>query len=100
MDHYVELLENVFSNPWLVLFAGLWVLGWLLKEHSPIKNAIIAWILGFVGAILGLIIIEVSIAGGIVGLLASYVIIGAYEQYKGAKEIIHDKNGYIMERKE
>jgi len=90
LNDYVEILETIFSNVWLLLFAGLYVLGWLLKEHSNIKNALISWILAGAGIVLGLLVIEWSLAGGIIGLFASHIIIATYEQYKGGREFLSE----------
>jgi hypothetical protein len=83
----IEVLKQFLNNPWLLSFGGLWVLGYMLKEHSPVNNRLIPWVIEIVGGILGVVLIEKSLGGAIIGFLMGYVIIGSYEHYKSGKEL-------------
>ena len=80
----IEVLEQFLSNPWLLAFAGVWIVGYMLKEKSPINNQLIPWIVLAVAIVLGVVIIEQSLAGAIVGGLIGYIQIGFYEHIKNS----------------
>ena len=83
----IEVLEQFLSNPWLLLFGGVWILGYMLKEHSPLNNKLIPWVVLFSAGILGVTLIEKSLAGAIVGLVVGYIQIGFYEHIKNTIEM-------------
>ncbi|WP_350342941.1 phage holin family protein [Proteinivorax tanatarense] len=87
----IELLVDIMKDPMLLTFAGVWVLGYMLKEHTDLDNNLIPWIVVFSAALLSLVIIEFSIAGFIVGAVIGYIQIGLYEQTKATKEIYQMK---------
>ncbi|AKL95034.1 hypothetical protein CACET_c15850 [Clostridium aceticum] len=88
LDSIIEVLKVFLVNPWLLVFGGLWVVGYMLKEHSNLNNKLIPWILLVLGGALGIFLIEWSLGGLIIGLLMSYMIIGFYEHLKNSIELL------------
>lgn len=84
----IEGLKAIMGNVWLLTFAALWVVGWLLKEHTTLSNKLIPSILVLIGTILGFIIIEKTLAGAIMGCIMAYLIIAFYEHIKNTIEFI------------
>ena len=80
----IEQLEAALSSPWALLFLGTWVLGWFLKEQVNIPNRLIPVALLAWGIFLGLMLIELSIGGGIIGAVMAAVQMGAYDIAKPA----------------
>ncbi|WP_353893903.1 phage holin family protein [Proteinivorax hydrogeniformans] len=89
----IELLKEVMNDPMLLTFAGVWVLGYMLKKYTRIDNNFIPWIVVLSAAGLSLVIIEFSIAGFIVGAVIGYIQLGLYEQTKATMEI-YKKSSY------
>lgn len=82
-----EFVEVVLSSPRMALFLSIFVVGWLLKEHTRLNNQLIPWALSFVGVILGVFLVEMSLSGGIVGLLVAYLMMAFYDKVKGTIEV-------------
>lgn len=87
IQQLIQLLIMIMGNAYMLAFAGLWVLGWLLKEYTPINNKMIPWILFIAGVILGLCLLEWSLAGGIIGALMAWIIMAVYEHVKNTIEL-------------
>lgn len=83
-----ELLKLLLEDPWLLSFAGIWLIGYLLKEHSPLNNNLISWVISIVGSLLGYYLIQNTIKGALVGALIGYMQIGFYEHIKATLKII------------
>lgn len=87
IEQVILFLESMLENPWMLMFAGVWIVGYMLKEKTDLNNNYIPWIVLAVALVLGLFLIEISLAGAIVGLVIGYVQIGFYEQIKAAINI-------------
>ena len=90
IEKLIEFLEGVLANPWMLMFVGVWVVGYMLKEKTTLDNGLIPWIVLVVALTLGLFLIELSLGGAIVGLLIGYIQIGFYDQIKGAIKLWAD----------
>ena len=88
----IEALKEIFANPWMLCFGALWVLGYMLKEFTSLNNKLIPWVLAFVGIGLGTVLIEMSVAGGIMGLIMAYLIMAFYEHIKNTIEFFISKS--------
>ena len=82
------LLEVILEDPWLLSFAGIWLIGYLLKEHSPLNNNVIPWVISVVGSLLGFLLIQSTLKGVIIGALIGYIQIGFYEHIKATLKLI------------
>lgn len=89
----IELLKVVMENPWMLTFLAIFLLGWLLKEYTKLPNKLIPWVLSVTGALLGLFMIEYSVAGVIIGCALAYIEMALYEKIKNTIE-------YYIQRKE
>ena len=93
MFEIIELLQGALENPWMLLFLGVWGVGYFLKEHTPLDSAKIPWIVLPVGVVFGLLLIELSLAGGIVGGVLALAQMGFYDVIKplmsGGPKITH-----------
>ncbi|QUH21405.1 phage holin family protein [Alkaliphilus sp. B6464] len=86
LNSVIEVLKVFLINPWLLSFGGLWVIGYMLKEHTSFNNKLIPWVILVLGLGLGQALIEKSLAGAIIGLLMGYIVIGFYEHIKNSIE--------------
>ncbi|MZQ97218.1 MAG: hypothetical protein GT601_06050 [Acidaminobacter sp.] len=82
-----EFVTMIVSNPQMALFLSVFIVGWLLKEHSSLNNQLIPWALSIVGVVLGLLLIELSLSGGITGLIMAYIMMAFYDKIKGTIEV-------------
>lgn len=82
----IEILKNLLENPWMLLFLGVWIIGYMLKEHTPLKNTYIPWIILGVAGALSFVLLEQSLNGVIIGFIIGYIQIGMYEHYKNLIE--------------
>ena len=87
MNDVEAILQEIAKNPWMLCFSVLWVVGYMLKEHTILNNKLIPWVIVLIGACLGALIIEISIAGAVIGILMAYIIIGFYDHVKNAVEL-------------
>jgi FtsH-binding integral membrane protein len=92
LNNVIIILQEVLKNPWMLMFAALWVLGYMLKEHTNLNNKIIPWFIWVVAGVLGWLLIEASIAGVIIGFVIGWIIIGFYEHIKNTFEMFRKDN--------
>lgn len=85
-DQLIGILKIIMGNPWLLLFAALFLVGFMLKEHTTFNNKLIPWVIFILGIFLGLILIQLSLPGAIIGGVMAWIIIGFYEQIKSTME--------------
>lgn len=93
MFEIIDLLQGALENPWMLLFLAVWGIGYFLKEHTPLDNAKVPWILLPAGIALGLLLVELSLPGGIVGGVLALAQMGFYDVIKplmsGRPKITH-----------
>lgn len=93
MLEIIDLLQGALDNPWMLLFLAVWGLGYFLKEHTPLDNKKVPWILLPAGIALGLLLVELSLPGGIVGGVLALAQMGFYDVIKplisGGPKITH-----------
>ena len=82
MLEIIDLLQGALENPWMLLFLVIWGMGYFLKEHTPLDNAKVPWILLPAGVVFGLLLIELSLPGGIVGGVLALAQMGFYDVVK------------------
>ena len=85
MNEIISLLQEALGNPWMLLFLAVWGLGWFLKEQTNVKPQ---WVLPVLVIVLGLVLIELSVGGAIVGFVMALAQMGFYDVVKpfaGAK---------------
>lgn len=83
--NYTELmaaLKIIFNNPWMLVFASLFILGYYFKEYTKVSNKLIPLILLVAGGILGFFFIAKAFAGVVIGLIMAFVVIAFYETIK------------------
>lgn len=78
----IMILHKTLENPWTLLFVAIWGLGWFLKEKTLLDTQKTPWVLLSFGIILGLMLIESSVGGGIVGGVMALAQMGAYDVVK------------------
>lgn len=78
----IEALKALLMQPYMLAFAALFLIGFLLKEHSQIGNHLIPWVLTILGACLGALLIDMSLAGVIVGCVIAFLIEATYDHLK------------------
>lgn len=83
MDFFYTILEN----PFMASFVFLYGIGWLFKNHTPLNNNFIPWILGIIGLVIGCVLLEFSIKGAIAGFAMGLFTVGAYEFIKNTARV-------------
>ena len=82
MFEIIDLLQGALADPWMLLFLAVWGVGFFLKEKPPIDSAKIPWIVFPLGIILGAVLIELSLAGAIIGGVMALAQMGFYDVVK------------------
>lgn len=82
MEDIISEFEIILENPLIALFAGIWVIGYLLKNFTAINRDYIPWIAVTIGIILGLALISVSVKAGVFGAAMAMFIIGGHSFMK------------------
>lgn len=75
----INLLETAIKSPWMLLFLGTWALGAYLKKNPEFPDKWIPRVLLLWGIVLGLALIQFSLAGGIVGAVMALFQMGLYD---------------------
>lgn len=79
MNEIINLLQEALADPWMLLFLAVWGLGYYVKEFTTVKPQ---WAIPPVGIILGVVLIEVSVGGAIVGGVMALTQMGLYDVLK------------------
>jgi len=82
MFEIIELLQGALENPWMLLFLAVWGIGYFVKEYTPLPGDRVPLILLPMGIALGVLLIELSLAGGIVGGVMALAQMGFYDVVK------------------
>ncbi|NLA05768.1 MAG: hypothetical protein GX881_08680 [Firmicutes bacterium] len=82
MFEIIDLLQGAMANPWMLLFLAIWGIGFFVKEHTPLDSSRVPWIVLPVGIALGVALIEVSLAGAIIGGVMALAQMGFYDVVK------------------
>lgn len=93
MFEIIDLLQGALENPWMLLFLAVWGIGYFLKESTPLDSAKIPWIVLPVGIALGVLLVEISLGGAIIGGVVALAQMGFYDVIKplmsGGPKITH-----------
>ena len=93
MFEIIELLQGALADPWMLLFLAVWGIGYFVKEYTPLPGDRVPWIVLPVGIALGVLLIELSLPGAIIGGVMALAQMGLYDVIKPmvAKkpEIVH-----------
>lgn len=82
MYEIIDLLQGALADPWMLLFLGVWGVGYFLKEHTPLDSAKIPWIVLPFGIVLGVFLVELSAGGAIIGGVMALAQMGLYDVIK------------------
>lgn len=80
----ITLLQEALNNPWSLLFLAVWGIGHYIKEFTHIKPQ---WVLPIVGIVLGLLLVELSLGGGIIGFVLALIQMGLYDVIKPLRAV-------------
>ena len=95
MYEIIDLLQGALADPWMLLFLAVWGVGYFVKEYTPLAADRTPWIVLPVGIILGVLLIELSLPGAIIGGVMALAQMGFYDVVKpllaaaGAPKITH-----------
>lgn len=87
----IEALKQLENQTWLLTFTALFIMGYMLKEHTSLNNKLIPWAILFGGMVLGYVTINKTLGGVIVGAVMAYIIMGFYEHIKNTFEYLITK---------
>lgn len=86
INYLIELLKFIMKNSYLLAFTALFVVGYMLKEHTNFNNKLIPWVLFFLGILMGLSLIQFTLSGAVAGGIMAWVVMGSYEHFKNSAE--------------
>ena len=93
MYEIIDLLQGAMKDPWMLLFLAVWGIGFFVKEYTPLGSSRVPWIVFPVGIILGVLLIELSLPGAIIGGVMALAQMGFYDVVKpllaGGPRITH-----------
>jgi hypothetical protein len=82
MFEIIDLLQGALADPWMMLFLAVWGIGYFVKEYTPLPGDKVPWIVLPVGIILGVLLIELSLPGAIIGGVMALAQMGFYDVVK------------------
>ena len=86
----LEQFAEILANPWVAAYAGLWIVGYLLKNHTRVSNNIIPWALATTGAAMGVALLDLSLSGGIAGAAVGLLAIGVHSMAKHTAQALDE----------
>ena len=86
INQQIELLKLIMNNSYLLAFTALFVIGYMLKEHTTFNNKLIPWALFALGILMGLSLIQFTLTGAVAGGIMAWVVMGSYEHLKNSAE--------------
>ena len=86
----LEQFAEILANPWVAAYAGLWIVGYLLKNHTRVSNNIIPWVLAITGAAMGVALLDMSVAGGVAGAAVGLFAIGVHSLTKHTAQVLDE----------
>ena len=93
MFEIIDLLQGALADPWMLLFLAIWGIGFFVKEYTPLSADKTPWIVLPVGIALGVLLIELSLPGAIIGGVLALAQMGFYDVIKplmsGGPKITH-----------
>lgn len=93
MFEIIDLLQGALADPWMLLFLAVWGVGYFVKEYTPLPGDKVPWIVLPVGIILGVLLIELSLPGAIIGGVMALAQMGLYDVVKPLINSIPPKIG-------
>lgn len=81
-------MEEVLADPSVGIVPALFFIGLLLKHYTRLPNTFIPWVLTALSVVAGLVFVQFSAAGVMVGILYSAITNLAHGLIKPAKEQI------------
>lgn len=82
MFEVIDLLQGALADPWMLLFLAVWGVGYFVKEFTPLPGDRVPWIVLPVGIVLGVLLIELSLPGAIIGGVMALAQMGFYDVVK------------------
>lgn len=83
MDKVFEFITGLFVGSGIVIAAGAFVAGMIIKNAiTAIPNKYIPLIGGVLGVVMGLLLLEMSVTGAVQGLCLGWAATGGYETIK------------------
>lgn len=82
MQSVIQVIKIIVANSYLLAFSVLFIIGYLLKEHTTFNNKLIPWVLFIMGILIGLSIVSFTKEGAAVGAIMSWAIMGFYEHIR------------------
>ena len=86
----IGVLQDALNNPWMLLFLAVWGLGYFVKEYTSLDSKKTPWVILPFGVILGVVLIQQSVGGAIVGGLMALAQMGLYDVVKPLVGAVRD----------
>lgn len=87
MEEVLTEFMTILESPEVALFAGIWVVAFLLKNYTALNNNYIPFVVVGIGVLLSLVLISVSAQGAILGAAIGLFMIGGHSFVKHAGEV-------------
>lgn len=92
-DQITQFIEFITKNPYALITVITYVLSYWMKNYVPINNKLIPTINFLLGGVLGIVLIEKTLVGAILGVVCAYFAIAFYEHIKNTLEYIATRKG-------
>jgi len=88
LEEILKEFIQIMENPEIALFAGVWVIAFLLKNYTKMNNNYIPFVVVAAGVLLSLALISVSIQGAVFGAVIGVFLVGGHSFAKHAGKLI------------
>ena len=78
----IDAIKGIVADPWTMVFALIYVLGYALKNYSKFDNKLISSVQLAVGGLLGLAVFGLNLAAFTSGVLIAFAIVGSHSWFK------------------
>lgn len=89
MEEVLAEFMVVLESPEVALFAGIWVVAFLLKNYTALNNNYIPFIVVGTGILLAIALVSVTIQGAILGAAIGVFLVGGHSFVKHAGKMIN-----------
>lgn len=78
----IDAIKQITNDPWTMLFALIYVLGYSLKNYTSFNNKLISSVQLCAGGALGVVLFGANLAALTTGVLIAFAIVGSHSWFK------------------
>lgn len=81
-----KAIQDLTGAPLIVILISVYILGYLLKNFTPLNNKLIPWFLIVFAMVLMVVFFGLTPMNLLIGLVIGYIVIAFYEHVKNTLE--------------